>query len=122
MFDATVKLIAVSDCVNGELRGDGAVEVSDVAHDSREVRRDSLFTAIRGLRADGHAHVEEAAHRGAAAALVEEFRTRADIADKGARHASGARPGGGARARRPVAGSGCDRCHRYERKDHGPPR
>ena len=73
MFDAPVKLIAVSDCVNGELRGDGAVEVSDVAHDSREVRRDSLFTAIRGLRADGHAHVEEAAHRGAVAALVEEF-------------------------------------------------
>lgn len=44
---------------------------SGVSTDSRAVRDKELFVALRGPRHDGHAHVAEAARRGAAAAVVE---------------------------------------------------
>ncbi|MTV26166.1 UDP-N-acetylmuramoyl-L-alanyl-D-glutamate--2,6-diaminopimelate ligase [Nitriliruptoraceae bacterium ZYF776] len=48
------------------------VEVLDVTHDSRQVRRGSLFCAVRGASADGHAHAPAAVDDGAVALLVEE--------------------------------------------------
>ena len=47
------------------------VEVRGLRSDSREVAPGDVFVAVRGLRADGHAFVEAAVARGAAAVVVE---------------------------------------------------
>lgn len=47
------------------------VVVSEITHDSRQVREGTLFVAIRGELHDGHRFVRDAVERGAAAALVE---------------------------------------------------
>jgi UDP-N-acetylmuramoyl-L-alanyl-D-glutamate--2,6-diaminopimelate ligase len=54
-----------------EVAGPSAVEITAVTHDSRAVVPGSLFVCIRGFRQDGHAFIEDAAARGAAAAVVE---------------------------------------------------
>ena len=51
--------------------GLAGIPVRGVTQDSRAVGRGSLFVAIRGLHADGHAFAAQAARRGAAAVLVE---------------------------------------------------
>ncbi len=38
----------------GDLRGDPDLTISDVTHDSREVKPGSLFVAVRGFSTDGH--------------------------------------------------------------------
>ena len=45
--------------------------VSDVVYDSRRVRRGSVFVAIAGQHADGHAHAAAAAQAGAVAVIGE---------------------------------------------------
>lgn len=45
--------------------GDRDGEVASVCYDSRQCRRDSLFVAIPGLRADGHRFIADAVDRGA---------------------------------------------------------
>ncbi|MBN1626456.1 MAG: UDP-N-acetylmuramoyl-L-alanyl-D-glutamate--2,6-diaminopimelate ligase [Deltaproteobacteria bacterium] len=63
------------------LDGDGGVEIKGIAYDSREVREGYIFVAIRGHNQDGHAFLDEAAFRGAAALLGENFEgVSADIA------------------------------------------
>jgi len=55
----------------GAVLSDGSDgRVTGVAIDSRAVRPGDLFVALPGERVDGHEFVVEAAHRGAAAALV----------------------------------------------------
>jgi len=46
-------------------------DLNDLVLDSRQVAPGDLFVAMRGDRHDGHAHVSEAAGRGAAAVLAE---------------------------------------------------
>jgi len=46
-------------------------EVSGVAFDSREVGEGDLFVALHGEQADGHAYLDQAFVRGAAAAVVD---------------------------------------------------
>jgi len=48
------------------------IEIADVFHDSREVRRGSLFVALRGFETDGHKYIKEAVKNGAAAVVCEE--------------------------------------------------
>ena len=67
MIERTLSQIASA--VRGMLRGPDVV-VSSVETDSRAVAPGSLFVAIEGERADGHAFVEDAFARGAVAALV----------------------------------------------------
>lgn len=76
MRSESVELSAVAGRVDGELMGDGSATVSNVTHDSRQAGTGTLFAAIRGRKADGHAYVGEAVGRGATAALVEEFLPR----------------------------------------------
>lgn len=52
------------------LRGGGSTAVTGVAIDSRAVRPNDLFVALPGATVDGHDFAAQAAHRGAAAALV----------------------------------------------------
>src|SRR6185436_9242476 len=51
--------------------GDREVEVRAVRDDSRKVEKGDLFVAIKGLRSDGHAFVQTAVEKGAAAVVVE---------------------------------------------------
>src|SRR4051794_10786307 len=51
---------------------DAAVEICDVAYDTRTVKPGALFFCVRGRNADGHALAPQAAARGAAALVVEE--------------------------------------------------
>ncbi|HEX7704539.1 MAG TPA: UDP-N-acetylmuramoyl-L-alanyl-D-glutamate--2,6-diaminopimelate ligase, partial [Kofleriaceae bacterium] len=53
------------------LIGDGDVEVRAVHEDSRKVEPGDVFVAVKGLTVDGHAYVETAMQRGAAAVVVE---------------------------------------------------
>ena len=50
---------------------DADVEVTSVVTDSRKVTRGAVFCALRGARADGAAFIEDAATRGAVAAITE---------------------------------------------------
>jgi UDP-N-acetylmuramoyl-L-alanyl-D-glutamate--2,6-diaminopimelate ligase len=51
---------------------DAEVEVSSLAYNSREVRPGTLFFAIHGEKADGHAYIPQALERGAAAVVSEQ--------------------------------------------------
>lgn len=55
----------------GRIVGSGAARISGIQHDSRQVQPGDLFCAIPGFRTDGHLYCPEAAHRGAAAFMVE---------------------------------------------------
>src|SRR6266576_642640 len=51
--------------------GDGALEIRELAYDTREVPRDSLFFCVPGAKADGHEFAAAALERGAVALVVE---------------------------------------------------
>ncbi|HXW16069.1 MAG TPA: UDP-N-acetylmuramoyl-L-alanyl-D-glutamate--2,6-diaminopimelate ligase [Terriglobia bacterium] len=50
---------------------DVAVEISSLAYNSRDVRPGTLFFAIQGEKADGHAYIAQALERGAVAVVSE---------------------------------------------------
>ncbi|MFQ5535138.1 MAG: UDP-N-acetylmuramoylalanyl-D-glutamyl-2,6-diaminopimelate--D-alanyl-D-alanine ligase [Sphingomonadales bacterium] len=54
--------------VNGQARGEWTC--TGVAIDSREVKADDLFIALKGEKSDGHGFVASALERGASAAMV----------------------------------------------------
>ena len=54
--------------------GSTEIEITDIVHDSRQVKPGALFVALTGSRVDGHDYLEEAFRRGAVAALVQETR------------------------------------------------
>lgn len=64
----------LSTLVDEEIRlvGDGTVEVTGLAADSRSVAPGDIFAALPGTRAHGLAHLPEALARGAAALLIGE--------------------------------------------------
>ena len=67
---------SLGDLVQGldaRVLGDAGVPVLDVAYDSRNVAKGSLFVALRGAKTDGHRFLAEAAAAGASALLVEEL-------------------------------------------------
>jgi len=53
--------------------GDMDKQISDVHIDSREVRSDGLFVAIRGNTVDGHDFIDKAIQQGATAVLCEQM-------------------------------------------------
>jgi UDP-N-acetylmuramoyl-L-alanyl-D-glutamate--2,6-diaminopimelate ligase len=56
-----------------EVQGSTNVAITSVNFDSRKVEKDSLFVAVRGTQADGHAFIEKAINSGAAAIVCEEL-------------------------------------------------
>jgi UDP-N-acetylmuramoyl-L-alanyl-D-glutamate--2,6-diaminopimelate ligase len=56
---------------DAKLEGDGEVEVTGIAYDSRRVKSGDLFVAVEGLHSDGHAYVSDALARGAVAVAVD---------------------------------------------------
>ncbi len=71
-MNAMINSVEASSAMNGRLIGDESVTFNSVEIDSREVRANSLFFAIRGLTQDGHQYVEAAIQQGAAAVVVEQ--------------------------------------------------
>jgi len=53
------------------LEGDGSVEVTGIAYDSRHIKRGDLFVAVAGIHSDGHAYAADAVAAGAIAVAVE---------------------------------------------------
>jgi UDP-N-acetylmuramoyl-L-alanyl-D-glutamate--2,6-diaminopimelate ligase len=53
------------------LEGDGDVDVTGIAYDSRRVKPGDLFIAISGLHEDGHAFAADAVAKGAVAVALE---------------------------------------------------
>lgn len=56
----------------GKVEGGIAKNISSIAYDSRKVEPNGLFVAIKGMKTDGHAYLESAAAKGAAAVVVED--------------------------------------------------
>lgn len=53
-------------------RGNIDIEIEGIAFNSKEVKENYLFVAIKGFETDGHKYVEEALKKGAKAILIEE--------------------------------------------------
>ena len=58
------------------VEGDVEMEVKGVEIDSRQVKDDYLFVAIRGTQADGHQYIDKAVAQGAKAVLCEQMPDR----------------------------------------------
>ncbi|HWY37418.1 MAG TPA: UDP-N-acetylmuramoyl-L-alanyl-D-glutamate--2,6-diaminopimelate ligase [Bacteroidia bacterium] len=56
-----------------EIVGTTNVAVSSITFDSRKVKKDSLFIAVRGIAADGHDFINTAIEAGAIAVICEEI-------------------------------------------------
>ena len=61
----------VSVLKNVEVRGSLTKEVEFIAHDSRRVRKNTLFVCISGTRVDGNAFIDQAIKAGACAIITE---------------------------------------------------
>ena len=49
------------------------IPISGIYQDSRQVKKDGLFVAVRGTQTDGHDHIMRAIHNGATAIICEEL-------------------------------------------------
>ena len=56
-----------------ERKGSCVTEVSGIESDSRQVKKDNLFVAVRGVTVDGHTFIAQAISQGAAVIVCEEF-------------------------------------------------
>ena len=56
-----------------ERKGAVVTEVSGVESDSRQVKKDNLFVAVRGASVDGHDFIGQAIAQGAVVVVCEEF-------------------------------------------------
>ena len=54
------------------LRGDIHTEVSTIEYDSRNIKPESMFIAIKGFKTDGHEYINDAIKSGASVVVVEE--------------------------------------------------
>ena len=66
-----MKLADLARGAGAVLEGNGDVEVTGVAYDSRRVALGDLFVAVQGLHVDGHAYVDDAVDKGAVAVAIE---------------------------------------------------
>lgn len=72
MSSQKVELQKIAGELNAVFTGQGAAEVTDVTHDSRQARAGMLFVAIKGLTMDGHRFVDDVIRRGAVG-IISEF-------------------------------------------------
>jgi UDP-N-acetylmuramyl-tripeptide synthetase len=67
--------LKLSELANGvpgaTLEGNGDVDITGIAYDSRRVKPGDVFVAVEGLNVDGHAYAADAVVKGAAAVAVE---------------------------------------------------
>src|SRR5690349_3391656 len=71
-----MKLVDLARGAGAVLDGNGDVEITGIAYDSRRVSPGDLFVAVQGIHVDGHHYLADAVARGAAAiALEQEVKT-----------------------------------------------
>ena len=63
----------IANCNLLELKGDKNIDIDKVSFDSREVAPGTLFFAVKGTQADGHAYIENALDKGASAIVCEKM-------------------------------------------------
>ena len=68
----------ISHLENARATGPLDREITAIAYDSRRVKPGTLFVAMRGEKADGHAFISQALNQGAAAILAERAEPNAD--------------------------------------------
>lgn len=56
-----------------EIYGNDGIEISDIKIDSRKIKKDNAFIAIRGTQADGHNYIEKAIELGASTIICEKI-------------------------------------------------
>ncbi len=66
-----LKASEVAEKIDAELFGDKETFISDVTHDSRQTRNETLFVAVRGLTIDGHRFIKDVMRRNAAGVISE---------------------------------------------------
>jgi len=54
-----------------EIIGNDKIEISSIEYDSRDVKKNSLFVAVKGLHVDGHDYIQKAIDNGATAIVVD---------------------------------------------------
>lgn len=57
--------------LRGNIDATEEIEITGICPDSSRVERGNLFVAIKGLKSDGHAYIDEAIEKGASALVVE---------------------------------------------------
>lgn len=55
-----------------KVRGDLKIEIEGIESNSRQIKKNGLFVAIKGFEVDGHQYIESAIKNGAIAVLIEE--------------------------------------------------
>lgn len=68
-----LSLIEIAEVLQGQLYGNGSVNIHSVSIDSRDISNDTLFIAIKGARFDGHEFAEKAVENGVVALIVEKL-------------------------------------------------
>ena len=56
-----------------EIYGNDGIEISDIEIDSRKIKKNNAFIAIRGTQADGHNYIEKAIELGASTIICEKI-------------------------------------------------
>ena len=64
---------------NVKVHGDPSVDIISVEYNSKKVRPESMFVAIRGFSFDGNVFIPEAVHNGAAAVVTDNLFTTPDL-------------------------------------------
>ncbi|HVN64419.1 MAG TPA: Mur ligase family protein, partial [Candidatus Binataceae bacterium] len=72
--------LEAAEACHGRWSGTPLTRIRGVSIDTRTIASGELFVALRGLGADGHAYLDQAAARGAAAAIVETGRSHSQLA------------------------------------------
>ena len=65
-----------------KVRGTLDIDISKVENDSRKIKENDLFVAIKGFEANGHEHIEEAIENGAKAVLLQIDETTKEMVKK----------------------------------------
>ena len=68
-----MNLKAVLNGIEGlKAKGNLEIDVSSIADDSRKVKQNGMFIAIKGFETDGHKYIKQAIENGAKVIVIEE--------------------------------------------------
>ena len=65
-----MKLTEIAESLNGEFNGSDQI-IKGVSIDTRSIKKDELFFAVKGPNFDGNDYASEALNKGASAAIID---------------------------------------------------